>query len=577
MFGIIYKVCFAVGSAVMFAGHCVSVGLSVVKNALRYVWVAVYELFADIYDNVATKRGSAIQRFSIARALSDFNLRIKKNASAAASARRSGGFKAGFCAVLYLIGDFFRSLWKGLAPLLSYAAPIAAVLICINVIKDRSAFSYGISVTFKGQNIGVIEGEEVFDKAVSAISYRVENATGEAYYVDVTPEYELVQVAEFERFATAAEIEEKIIENSPELFKEGTGFYINDELIATTAYPDSVKRTLDEILERSKAEYEALFGDSDIKDMEVSFIDNVSFKEGLYPVTAKKTVAEINTLLNSTVADEVVYTVVEGDTIERIAKRYDMTASGLLALNPKYADEKYIRPGDRFVISTVVPFMQTKMTCRVTYEREVKQDTEYKDSDSYYSGTTHTAREGEPGIDAVTAEVTFINAVETDNIIIDTVRIKDPVAKLVYRGTKKGYSLSDVKGSYIRPVEGGYISSGFGYRTHPVTGERYSYHTGLDIAVPMNTPIHAAAGGTIVFMGTSGGYGNLVKIDHGNGYVTLYAHCNSFASDKKVGDKVKTGETIAYVGKTGRATGYHCHFEIRYKDQPVNINGLFPK
>ena len=561
----------------MFAGHYIFVGLSVLINALRYVSTAVYELFAQIYDRAFSKRGGVGRNFSAARSFADFGAVIKKNASATGDAYRHKGFACGTRTLLHGVGVFFSSIWKGLAPVLSYAAPVAAVILCFNVVKEHSDFFYGIAVTFNGQKIGVIEGEEVFDRAVSTISYRVENATGEAYYMDVTPEYELVKVAHIEDFATAADIEERIIENSPDLFKESTGLYINDELIGTTMYPEAVTNILEKILEKSRLQYEELFADHEIADMEVSFIDSIELKEGLYPVTAKMTVAEIDSLLNSTVSDKIVYTVESGDNIVKIAKKFDMTAADLALLNPWYEDGTYIHPGDEFVIGTDVPYLQTRMTCHVTYEKKTDIPVEYKDSDSYYSGTTHTAREGEAGIDSVTAEVTYINAVETDNIVIETVRVKEPVSKLVYKGTKKGYSVSDVKGSYIRPVEGGYISSGYGYRTHPVTGERYSWHKGIDIAVPKDTPIHASASGTIVYMGTSGTYGKLVKIDHGNGYTTFYAHCNSFASGLKVGDKVSTGQTIAYVGKTGRATGYHCHFELRYKDEPININKLFPK
>lgn len=109
----------------------------------------------------------------------------------------------------------------------------------------------------------------------------------------------------------------------------------------------------------------------------------------------------------------------------------------------------------------------------------------------------------------------------------------------------------------------GTITSPQGYRTDPITGE-ISYHSGTDIAVPEGTPILAAAAGTVTIANATdswgGSYGYYVKIDHGGGLTTLYAHCSSICVT--VGQQVQTGQVIAYVGHTGRATGPHLHFEI---------------
>ena len=110
----------------------------------------------------------------------------------------------------------------------------------------------------------------------------------------------------------------------------------------------------------------------------------------------------------------------------------------------------------------------------------------------------------------------------------------------------------------------GTITSPQGYRTDPITGE-ISYHSGTDIAVPEGTPILAAADGTVTIANATdswgGSYGYYVKIDHGGGLTTLYAHCSRICVT--VGQEVKSGQVIAYVGHTGRATGTHLHFEVR--------------
>jgi murein DD-endopeptidase MepM/ murein hydrolase activator NlpD len=116
------------------------------------------------------------------------------------------------------------------------------------------------------------------------------------------------------------------------------------------------------------------------------------------------------------------------------------------------------------------------------------------------------------------------------------------------------------------PVNGR-ITSNFGMRTHPITGENRHHH-GIDIAAPRGTPIEAAATGTVVFAGKRGGYGNTVVIEQTDGRQTLYAHADQLLVN--VGETVQAGQTIATVGSTGRSTGPHLHFEVRENGQPVD-------
>ena len=119
------------------------------------------------------------------------------------------------------------------------------------------------------------------------------------------------------------------------------------------------------------------------------------------------------------------------------------------------------------------------------------------------------------------------------------------------------------------PVDGARISSGFGSRFHPILGYT-RMHKGVDFAVPTGTPVMAAGGGTIKFMGRANGYGNFVKIDHGNGYSTDYGHLSRFAPGMRIGARVRQGQVFAYSGMTGMATGPHLHYEIRVGGNQVN-------
>ncbi len=118
-----------------------------------------------------------------------------------------------------------------------------------------------------------------------------------------------------------------------------------------------------------------------------------------------------------------------------------------------------------------------------------------------------------------------------------------------------------------KPVESGWISSSFGKRIDPFTGKP-AFHSGIDFSSHEGTGIKAVADGVVVWAGKNGGYGNLVEIDHGNGYVTRYAHNSQILV--KVGDKVTAGQLISKMGKTGRATASHLHFEVLKNGRKIN-------
>lgn len=119
----------------------------------------------------------------------------------------------------------------------------------------------------------------------------------------------------------------------------------------------------------------------------------------------------------------------------------------------------------------------------------------------------------------------------------------------------------------IRPVQSGYINSGYGYRKDPFNGNT-RFHYGLDIAVNVGTKVYAPADGKIKFAGNQGGFGRVVKIDHSNGYRTIFAHLSKI--NVKPGAKVKRGDFIALTGKSGRTVGPHLHYEVHQYGAPQN-------
>ncbi len=117
-----------------------------------------------------------------------------------------------------------------------------------------------------------------------------------------------------------------------------------------------------------------------------------------------------------------------------------------------------------------------------------------------------------------------------------------------------------------RPSDG-FVTSGFGYRMHPVLGGR-AHHNGIDFDANKGDPVRSAGNGLVKFAGWKQGFGNVVEIDHQNGYVTLYAHNSAFLV--KEGDVVRAGQVVAKAGSTGRSTGPHVHFEVHKDGRAVN-------
>lgn len=144
--------------------------------------------------------------------------------------------------------------------------------------------------------------------------------------------------------------------------------------------------------------------------------------------------------------------------------------------------------------------------------------------------------------------------------IKDMIEISSELEKEVQKLIKES-NLKYTGGKFLWPVPGFYrISSDYSPRIHPISG-KYAFHTGIDIPASFGVPVVASAAGKVITAGWVRGYGNTIMIDHGSGYVTLYAHNSSLTVS--VGEMVERGSQIAKIGSTGYSTGNHCHYEVR--------------
>ena len=170
-----------------------------------------------------------------------------------------------------------------------------------------------------------------------------------------------------------------------------------------------------------------------------------------------------------------------------------------------------------------------------------------------------------------TKERVLDNLDTSDNGSIDMDTLKKQIQLTMESvGEIKDY-LSQQRDLYISTPKGwpvvGRISSPYGYREHPQTGQE-AFHSGMDIAAEPGLPVKATADGIVSFAGWSGGSGNLVALEHGFGYSTFYAHNKQVVV--RVGQKIKRGDILSYVGSTGNSTGPHLHYEVWREGKSLN-------
>ncbi len=359
--------------------------------------------------------------------------------------------------------------------------------------------------------------------------------------------------------------------NSGAELVEAYGIYIGEEFIGAVTDGDIVAKEISGMLEDYREEENVI---------DVDFAVEPDLKQGLYRTEALVNETDMTDFLTGEKNIVSEYTAEEEDTPEKIAEDFDMSVDEVKELNPKIGkleSSEKIENGEQVKIKEKVAVLPVKCVKEEQEEEIIELDTySYNDNYELVSG-------GIKGKKLRTYQVTYIDNEEVSRKLTSTETIELPlyeskteveaeqeiVEEVVVEEAEpveqlQPESISETEnifsGSFIWPVNGGYVSD-------PFMSDRN--HKGLDIAAPSGTDIYAADGGVVTEAGwNDGGYGYWVVIDHGNGYITCYAH----ASEVYVtaGQTVSQGELIAAVGTTGDSTGNHCHFEIRYSGSYLN-------
>ncbi len=427
------------------------------------------------------------------------------------------------------------------------------------VILFFSFFTMGTTVTYNGRVLGTLSSKAEAESVRHQLETITSQTLGETYTLDDS-------LLEYDSGLTLRQdIEdesayEEQLSDEIGLVTSAYCLYVNGERIGTTPYEGA----LDELLKQLQR------AASDEDTISCKFEEDVEIRQEYVPTDAIMNLGYIAELLYSTKTAEVTYEVKKGDTWSQIAARNNMTSSELLALNPGYNINK-LQIGEVLTLSASVPYLTMTVEKQERYLDDVAYNIEYTDSADLYQGDYKVTSKGEYGKADVMAKTTYVNGEETERTILSSVTLKEPVTEYRLRGTKPRPTWYPT-GSFRWPTSGR-VTSYFGGRKSP-GGIGSTNHKGIDIAVPRGTPIYAADGGTVTYSGWMSGYGYLVEINHGNGYVTRYGHNSSLTVS--VGQHVYKGQQVARAGSTGNSTGNHCHFEVRYNGVAKNPLNYLP-
>lgn len=303
------------------------------------------------------------------------------------------------------------------------------------------------------------------------------------------------------------------------------------------------------------------FSEFDLGLRDMDFADKIEVVEAYLP---DDELTDLQTAIDDVTKDKEtpqVYEVKSGDTLSVIAEKYNLTLADLIAMNETLEDAaSTIRPEDELIVTVPEPELSVRYETEEYLEESYEAEVQIIPNDSWYTNKSVTLQEPSSGFRKVIAKSVFMNRTEVERDIVKEVVTWEAVPKIVEKGTI-------VPPSYIKPISGGRMTSGFGKRSRPTRGAS-TYHKGIDWATPVGTAVVASSAGVVTKAGWGSGYGYVVYISHPDGKSTRYGHLSKILV--KTGQTVSQGQKIALSGNTGVSTGPHIHFEILVNGAQVN-------
>ena len=407
----------------------------------------------------------------------------------------------------------------------------------------------------RGRLLDENELEQAMYSAVNAVAHVPENLAYtvriDDYMVTVGSEAEVVELLEAAKNRIAGEdagaFQVELVDSTDNGLSHKTvnvataDITMNEaaKVLATIDGTDTVQVTEDTVFEDGV--------------LYVGFKENVEVIETRGNANTVMSVQEALEDITKEKAAKGTYVVQSGDCLSSIADKTGISLDELYELNEGLNENSVIMPDDIITITVPTPELSVVVKEEVTYNEEYEADVVYVDNNSMYQGQQNIISTGTPGYREVIAVVSYANNKEYDREIISQRIITEATATVIERGTL-------IPPTFINPLSTMTLTSGFGYRIHPVSGQPSSFHTGIDLYVPSGSVVRASCGGTVTLAGWNGGYGWCVDISHGNGLTTRYGHLSSI--EVSVGQTESQGQRIALSGASGNVTGPHLHFEV---------------
>jgi murein DD-endopeptidase MepM/ murein hydrolase activator NlpD len=290
-------------------------------------------------------------------------------------------------------------------------------------------------------------------------------------------------------------------------------------------------------------------------------VESVEFKQRLEITEVQEekssfiTIDEMKKKIESEDTSEIVYTVKKGDSVWAIAKSNNIPLSTIIQYNPDLDPER-IWAGNTILFQPKDPVIDVVTSLTTTIVESIEYSTQYINDSSLAKGQRIVVKKGVEGSKKVTYDIQLLNGYVNTNEIVNEEQVTAPVNAVVKIGTKVTLVRTSTRNF---GVVVGRLSSNYGYRRDPISGQR-AFHTGIDIAASYGSPVYAYASGKVVESTSNSIRGNYITIDHGNGIKTSYLHLSSRMVS--VGQTVTVGQQIGKVGSTGYATGNHLHFTV---------------
>ncbi len=426
---------------------------------------------------------------------------------------------------------------------------ICLFIVIVAGLNFLTSFEY----SYNGRALGMVKRQEDVLKIVDIVSEQLSKEHNAEIFIDRNQDITFKRIISVNQTVDDTEEVLKKLTYMKNMNAKGCAIYINGKRAAIL----DNKKTAEGIISQIKSMYVSAADES--KYEKIGFKEEIKIKKIATKLGHLQNPDDVmNKLLTGAEHNEI-HVVVAGETLSTIAKNYGITLTELKEANPNINPER-LNIGQELIMNKPAPMLTIQTVEVATYIEPIPYETVVTETDSLYKGDKKVKVQGVNGERSVTARITKENGIQVASVELASEKIKDPITEQVQKGTKERPATVG-SGKFIYPVSGARLTSKYGKRWGRM-------HWGIDLATSVGTRISASDGGLVIYAGYSGSYGNVVKIDHGNGYTTVYAHCSKLLVKK--GDRVYQGQHIANVGNTGRSTGPHCHFEIQVNGAAKN-------